>query len=93
LGTLLGPTYRVFVPAKLLKSQNILTIEVVNSMANRVIALEKRGIVWQKFYNINISARLKENLGKDSYFTTKNWQPRPSGLLEKVMIWGVEVKF
>jgi hypothetical protein len=91
LGTLLGPTYRVFVPAKLLKSQNTLTIEVVNSMANRVIALEKKGVIWQKFYNINVSARLKENLGKDGYFTTKNWQPLPSGLLDKVMIWGVEV--
>lgn len=91
LGTLLGPTYRVFVSTKLLKSQNTLTIEVVNSMANRVIALEKKGVIWQKFYNINVSARLKENLGKDGYFTTKNWQPRPSGLLEKVMIVAVEV--
>ncbi len=91
LGTLLGPTYRVFVPAKILKAQNMLTIEVVNSMANRVIALEKKGEVWQKFYNINVSARLKQNLGKDGYFTTKNWQPRPSGLLGKVTITAVEV--
>ncbi|MDZ7897166.1 MAG: glycosyl hydrolase [Arcicella sp.] len=91
LGTLLGPTYRVFVPAKLLKSQNIITIEVVNSMANRVIALEKKGVIWQKFYNINVSARLKENLGKEDYFTTKNWQVRPSGLLDKIIFTAVEV--
>lgn len=91
LGTLLGPTYRVFVPTNILKSQNTLIIEVVNSMANRVIALEKKGVVWQKFYNINVSARLKENLGEEGYFTTINWQPRPSGLLEKVMIVGVKV--
>jgi alpha-L-rhamnosidase len=92
LGTLLGPTYRIFVPAKLLKSRNTLSVEVVNSMANQVIALEKKGIIWQKFYNINVSARLKENLGKEGYFSTKNWQARPSGLLGEVKIWAVEPK-
>ena len=91
LGTLLGPSYKVFVPAKYLKSQNILTVEVANSMANRVIALEKKGVVWQKFYNINISARLKENLGKDGYFTTKNWTPKESGILGKVTLTALEV--
>ncbi|MDZ7900411.1 MAG: glycosyl hydrolase [Arcicella sp.] len=90
LGTLLGPTYKVFVPNSLLKAQNSLVIKVSNSMANRVIALEKQGEVWQKFYNINVSARLKPNLGKDGYFTTLNWQPRDSGLLEKVTLTAVE---
>ncbi len=60
-------------------------------MANRVIALEKEVTVWQKFYNINVSARLKQNLGKDGYFTTKGWSPRASGLLEKVSLTPVEV--
>ncbi len=90
LGTLLGPTYKVFVPNSLLKAQNNLVINVSNSMANRVIAIEKQGEVWQKFYNINISARLRPNLGKDGYFTTLNWQPRDSGLLEKVTLTAVE---
>jgi hypothetical protein len=90
LGTLLGPTYRVFVPNSLLKKQNSLVVNVSNSMANRVIAIEKQGEVWQKFYNINVSARLKPNLGKDGYFTTLNWQPRDSGLLEKVTLIPVE---
>lgn len=90
LGTLLGPTYKVFVPNSLLKAQNSLVIKVSNSMANRVIALEKQGEVWQKFYNINVSARLKPNLGKDGYFTTLNWHPRDSGLLEKVTLTAVE---
>ena len=91
LGTLLGPVYRIFVPSKLLKSQNILTIEVSNSMANRVIALEKKGVVWQKFYNINVSARLKQNLGENGYFTTKNWTPKVSGILGKVTLTAVGV--
>jgi hypothetical protein len=91
IGTLLGPVYRIFVPSKLLKSQNILTIEVSNSMANRVIALEKKGVVWQQFYNINVSARLKQNLGEKGYFTTKNWTPKASGILGKVTLTAVGV--
>ncbi|CAH0997491.1 hypothetical protein EMA8858_03624 [Emticicia aquatica] len=90
LGTLLGPSYKIFVPSSLLKAQNTVIINVSNSMANRVIAIEKQGIIWQKFYNINVSARLRPNLGKDGYFTTQNWQPRDSGLLEKVTLTAVE---
>lgn len=90
LGTLIGPTYRVFVPNALLKEQNTLVVNVSNSMANRIIAIEKQGVVWQKFYNINVSARLRPNLGKDGYFTTQNWQPIDSGLLEKVTLTAVE---
>ncbi|WP_394990562.1 glycosyl hydrolase [Emticicia sp.] len=90
LGTLLGPSYKVFVPSSLLKVKNILVVNVSNSMANRVIAIEKQGVVWQKFYNINVSARLRPNLGKEGYFTTINWQPRESGLLEKVTLTPVE---
>lgn len=89
LGTLLGPSYKVFVPNALLKAQNNLVIKVSNSMANHVIALEKQGVVWQKFYNINISARRKENLGENGYFTTLNWQSKDSGLLEKVTLTAV----
>jgi hypothetical protein len=91
LGTLLGPSYKVFIPVNILKSQNILTVEVANSMANRVIELEKKGEVWQKFYNINVSARLKQNLGKDGYFTTKDWTPKESGILGKVSLIALEV--
>jgi hypothetical protein len=29
-------------------------------MANRIIDLDKRGLQWKKFYNINMSARLAE---------------------------------
>ncbi len=86
LGTLIGPSYQIFVPANVLKTQNILTVEVANSMANRVIAIEKNGQVWQKFYNINVSARLKQNLGKDGYFTTKGWTPKESGIIGKVTL-------
>lgn len=86
LGTLLGPVYRVFIPTSALEATNTLTIKVSNSMANRVIALEKQGVVWQKFYNINVSARLRPNLGKNGYFTTISWQPKASGLLGNITL-------
>ena len=61
-------------------------IIVTNGMANRVIDLDKRGVSWKKFYNINMSARLPENRGADGLFTAGRWQPKPSGLLGPVTI-------
>jgi hypothetical protein len=42
-------------------------------MANRIIDLDKRGVQWKKFYNINMSARLAENRGPDGLFTAAKW--------------------
>lgn len=86
VGTALGPVYQVLIPAELLEKNNTLSVEVSNLMANRVMHLEKNGMRWQRFYNINISARLRENLGPDRVFTTKNWKPFPSGLAGPVSI-------
>lgn len=86
LGVLMGPAYEVVIPATLLKKQNTLQIQVTNLMANRIHALEKQDIHWQKFYNINVSARKKENLGKDGVFTAAHWSPQPSGLAGTVTL-------
>ncbi len=86
LATLLGPIYQVTIPDSLLRDQNELTVIVSNGMANRIRDLDKRGIGWKKFYNINMSARLKENRGSDGLFTAKHWQLRPSGLLGPVTL-------
>jgi hypothetical protein len=86
LGVLMGPAYEVVIPATLLKKQNTLQIQVTNLMANRIRALEKEGVHWQKFYNINVSARKKENLGKDGVFTAAHWSPQPSGLIGTVTL-------
>lgn len=86
IGTLLGPTYQVALPANLLREQNELVIEVTNSMANRIIDLDKRGVRWQNFYNINVSMKQRENRGDDGVFTAKNWSPSPSGLIGKVTL-------
>lgn len=86
LATLLGPTYRLTIPGDQLREQNELTVIVSNGMANRMRDLDKRGIDWKKFYNISMSARLKENRGPDGLFTAEHWQPRPSGLLGPVTL-------
>ncbi len=86
LGTLLGPAYEVVIPEAVLKKQNTLQIQVTNLMANRVRAVEKQGIHWQKFYNINVSARKRENLGAEGVFTAAHWKPQPSGLAGNVTL-------
>ena len=55
-------------------------------MTNRIIALEKEGTPWKKFYNVNFPARQAENRGADGLFTPANWQPEASGLLGPVTI-------
>jgi len=86
IATLIGPSYTVTIPASALKGDNILQVIVTNGMANRIIDLDKRGVQWKKFYNINMSARLPENRGADGLFTAAEWQPKPSGLLGPVTI-------
>ena len=86
IATLIGPSYTVTVPASALKADNVLQVVVTNGMANRIIDLEKRGVQWKKFYNINMSARLAENRGPDGLFSAAKWEPKPSGLLGPVTI-------
>jgi hypothetical protein len=86
LGTLLGPIYKVKVPASLLKPENELLVRVSNGMTNRIIALEKEGTPWKKFYNVNFPAHAAENRGANGLFTAEKWQPEASGLLGPVTI-------
>ncbi len=86
LATLIGPGYTVTIPAAVLQPFNTLTVIVTNGMANRIIDLDKKGVTWKKFYNINMSARLAENRGPDGLFTAAKWDPRASGLLGPVTL-------
>ncbi|MBT1686248.1 glycosyl hydrolase [Dawidia soli] len=89
LDTLLGPPYRVTIDAAWLKEQNELTITVSNLMANRIADLDKRGVFWKKFYNVNLAARKVENR-TDGIFSAAGWAPRPSGLLGSVTLVALE---
>lgn len=86
LGTLIGPTYQVVVEASSIKPENTLEIYVSNSMANHIIHLENRGVVWKKFYNVNFPANKAENRGDDGLFTAKHWKPLESGLAGPVVL-------
>ena len=86
LGTLIGPDFSLDFDAGLLKAQNHLTVKVSNLMANRIRYMDRNGIVYKRFYNINFSAHDAENRGKDGLFTTKNWDVYPSGIKGPVVL-------
>jgi len=86
LATLIGPCFQYTIPAVLLRESNELSILVTNGMANRIADMDKRGIPWKKFYNINMPARLRQNTGADGLFTAAKWPAKPSGLPGPVTI-------
>ncbi|MGK6352336.1 glycosyl hydrolase [Parapedobacter sp. DT-150] len=86
LGTLIGHPYTLDIPAKHFKGSDTLTIKISNLMANRIADMDKKGIPWRIFYNTNVNARLRSNMGDDGKFTAKGWQPMDSGLLGPVLL-------
>ncbi len=86
LATLIRAPWRVTIPADQLRDENTLTISVTNLAANRIADLDRRGVTWKKFYNANMPARRRENVGPDGLFTAARWTPRNSGLLGPVKL-------
>ena len=80
LASLIGPVFQVSIPATLLLTENVLELSVSNSMANRIIDLDKKKISWKKFNNTNFPARLPQNRGAGGIFDASKWQPRASGM-------------
>lgn len=80
LGTRIGPDYRLLIPAAQLQETNRLEIAVSNLMANRIADLDRRAVLYKKFYNVNFPARLGENRDDNGLFTAAGWEPLPSGL-------------
>jgi hypothetical protein len=79
LGVSIGPKHLFEVPSGLLKGQNVLEVQVANLMANRIAYMDRNDIPWKIFYNINMSAKRKENL-LNGVFDARHWKPLPSGL-------------
>ena len=69
-----------------IQAKNVLAISVSNLAANRIRDLDRRGVAWKKFYNVNFPARLPENRGPDGLFTAAGWDPLDSGLLGPVTL-------
>jgi hypothetical protein len=86
VATLLGPTFRVTIDAAQLAAANVLEIFATNLTANRIADLDRRGVPWKKFYNVNFAARLAENRGPDGLFTAAAWKPLDSGLIGPVTL-------
>jgi hypothetical protein len=86
LGGLIDAPFRIVIPAAVLRESNTLEIAVSNLMANRIADLDRRGVNYKKFYNINFPARLASNRGPDGNFTAAKWPPRDSGLLGPVTL-------
>jgi hypothetical protein len=82
----MGPPYTLDLPAEVLTASNRLEVRVTNLMANRIADLDRRGVVWKRFKNVNFPARLPANRGGDGLFTAAAWEPLPSGLLGPVTL-------
>ena len=86
LGTLIGPVYSVIVDGASLAASNRLEVTVTNLSANRIADVDRRGVAWKKFYNVNMPSRLPQNRGADGLFTAAKWEPLDSGLIGPVTL-------
>jgi hypothetical protein len=87
LGVVFTAPYRVRIPADKLKAEgNVLEIDVANLMANRIAYLDRQGVRWQKFYNVNMAPRRPENRGPGGAFSAAKWEPLTSGLAGPVTL-------
>lgn len=79
-GILWHVPFKVNIGQFLKNGKNTLRIEIANLMANRIIDLDKRKVVWRIFNEINFI---------DLYYTpfdASSWEPMASGLLGPVTI-------
>jgi hypothetical protein len=79
-GMLWSIPFRARIGKYLKAGTNTLSIEVVNLMANRIRDMDRKGIAWRKYHEINfVNINYKP-------FDASGWQPQPSGLLGPVTI-------
>lgn len=83
-GTLFTPPFRVTVPLN--PKNNRLEVEVTNVSANRIRDLDRRGVKWKNFYDINfVNLQYKP-------FDASDWPLTDSGLLGPVTLTPVASK-
>jgi hypothetical protein len=80
VGIVVAHPFRVDLTNGLQSGVNELVIEVTNLSANRIRDLDRRGVAWKKFYDIN----LVDHLYKP--FDASGWDLKPSGLLGPVTL-------
>jgi len=82
-GTLFTPPFRTVV-SDLKPKDNLLEVEVTNVSANRIRDLDRRGVVWRNFHDINFV-----NMGYKP-FDASGWPLTESGLVGPVTLTPVE---
>jgi len=80
LGALWSLPFRIALGGTLQDGENTLEIEVTNLGANRIADLDRRGVPWKKFYNINFVSIKYEP------FDASQWPLMDSGLLGPVVL-------
>ena len=80
IGLLWCVPYQTIIPAGILKANNTIDIIVTNLSFNRVIDLDKRGVNWKNFHEINFV-----NIRYEKYDASDK-EPVPSGLLGPVTL-------
>jgi hypothetical protein len=79
-GTAWSAPFRLPIGQWLRGGQNVIEVEVTNLAANRIADLDRRGVPWKRFHEINF-------VNKDyKPFDASGWPPRDSGLLGPVRL-------
>lgn len=86
LGSSFFPPHRFDLSEALKQGENTLEIEVTNLAANRIADLDRRGVEWKAFHEINFV-----NIDYEP-FDASDWEPLPSGLLGPVRLLGFPTK-
>jgi hypothetical protein len=79
-GIVVAHPFRVDLLDLLKPGRNELAIEVTNLSANRIRDLDKRGVDWKKFHEINFVDHMYKP------FDSSGWDSKPSGLLGPVTV-------
>jgi len=74
VGTLFAPPYHIRIGNFLQAGQNELSIKISNLMANRIAYMDRQGLEWKKFHNINFVDQHYQP------FDASDWEPREAGL-------------
>lgn len=85
VATLFAVPYCLRVGKYLCEGTNTIDIEVSNLPANRIAWMDRKGVKWRKFEEINV---VDLNYKKDDY---AKWSPVPSGLNSDVHLYPLEI--
>jgi hypothetical protein len=80
VGVVIAHPFRLDVGEHLRPGRNTLEVEVTNLSANRIRDLDRRGVKWKKFHDINL---VDHNYKR---FDASGWPLKPSGLLGPVTL-------